>query len=96
MNDKIKKAFKSHYFDYINLIKNKEPLNYYSYGNNENVYYVKLLKGDGIFGTTVYAVQVLKEKDKGYLKQEKLNAHFHTEDKAIDHISKLVIGSNHA
>lgn len=96
MNDKIKKAFKSHYFDYINLIKNKEPLNYYSYSNNESTYHIKLLKGCGIFNTVVYVIQILKEKDAGYSKQDKLNKQFHTESLAMDYISKLVTGSNHA
>ena len=93
MNDKIKKAFDSYYLDYFELIKNKEVLSYYSYSNNESTYHIKLLKGHGIFKTVVYMVQVLKEKDAGYSKQDKLNKQFHIESLAIDYISKLVTGS---
>lgn len=88
MNDKIKKAFDKHYCDDFDLIKSKKVLSYYSY----NDYYIKLLKGRGIFKTTLYMVQVLKEKDDKFIRQEKLNNQFHTENKAIDYIAELMTG----
>lgn len=92
MDYKIKEAFNHCYIDYLGLIKNKEVLYNYSYDNNNDSYYIRLVKGNGLFNTTVYMVQALKGKDKGYIKYEKVNKEFHSESRAIDYIAELITG----
>jgi hypothetical protein len=92
MDIKIADIFNSFYCDLFGLVKKKVILDYFSYDYKDELYYIRLMKGVGIFNTDLYMVQVLKKVDHGYSRQNDLNNQFHSESKAIDYISELISG----